>query len=158
MYSVILYTVIGLVFIIYFSKTYPLEIQIICVISISNFYQNVTGMIQKIIYVLMLLLSKLCVFFNNDFKVIWRTPSNSWNIALAYGSEKNHFWYELFDYRWKPTLNLFWWLLCEWPYYVFDYNTVKISCVRQLFHPHIYGTKSLCKERNLREIDSARFM
>lgn len=120
--------------------------------------QNVTGMIQKIIYVLMLLLSKLCGFFNNDFKVIWRTPSNSWNIALAYGSEKKHFWYELFDYRWKPMLNLFWWLLCEWPYYVFDYNTVKLSCVRQLFRPHIYGTKSLCKERNLREIDSARFM
>lgn len=27
-------------------------------------------------------------FLNNGFKVIWRTPSNSWNIALAYGSEK----------------------------------------------------------------------
>lgn len=69
MYSVILYTVIGLVFIIYFSKTYPLEIQIICVISISNFYQNVTGMIRKIIYVLMLLLSKLCVFLTTILKL-----------------------------------------------------------------------------------------
>lgn len=36
----------------------------------------------------MLLLLKFCVFFNNDFKVIWRMLSNSWNIVLVYGLEK----------------------------------------------------------------------
>lgn len=69
MYSVILYTVIGLVFIIYFSKTYPLEIQIICVFLFRICNQNVTGMIQKIIYGLMLLLSKLCVFLTTILKL-----------------------------------------------------------------------------------------
>lgn len=77
----------------------------------------------------MLLLLKFCVFFNNDFKVIWRMLSNSWNIVLVYGLEKIYFWYELFDYRWKFMLNLFWWFLCEWLYYVFDYSIVKILCV-----------------------------